>query len=208
MTDAKWVALDKGLATTFNEIRREYSKIEAMYSLSLDANCNKIRSYRSYSRMWSWSVTRVIRFIKSVNPSETLAKQQRNSNETLYSLIILQKQNATKQQRNSNETLAKHKYKEQEQETTTKSKKPTGYSEKFEIFWTAYPNKKGKYKAFGSWKKHNCENGIFETLMSSLEKQKQDTQWTKEDGKYIPHGSTWVNGRHWEDETHQGGEWE
>lgn len=115
MTKA-WVALDKQLATTFSKIRREYSEIEAMFSLSLDVNCGKQRSHRAYSRMWTWSVTRVIRFVKKVKEGETLTKQQRNTNETPYSLITLGIEDATKQQRNSNETLAKHKYKEQEQE--------------------------------------------------------------------------------------------
>jgi hypothetical protein len=74
------------------------------------------------------------------------------------------------------------------------------YSKNFEIFWKEYPNKKGKLKAFSSWKKYKCENGDFEKIMKSLGEQKKSRDWTKEDGKYIPNGATWVFGKRWEDE--------
>ena len=64
-----WVAIDKELASTFKEIEGKYSKIEAMFSLSLDVNCHKNRSLRSYARMWSWSVGKVKSFINNVTKS-------------------------------------------------------------------------------------------------------------------------------------------
>ena len=73
------------------------------------------------------------------------------------------------------------------------------YSESFETFWKEYPNKNGKYKAFLSWKKYKCGNGIFKSIMDSLEQQKKSKSWLDDDGKYIPNGSTWVHGRRWED---------
>lgn len=80
-----------------------------------------------------------------------------------------------------------------------KKEKTSDYSEKFEIFWKAYPNKQGKFKAFSSWKKYGCDNGIFDLIMTSLEAHKKSPGWLKEGGDYIPHGSTWVNGKGWED---------
>ena len=80
-----------------------------------------------------------------------------------------------------------------------KNNPPHTYSEKFETFWKSYPKKQGKFKAFASWKKYNCDNGIFDSIMASLESHKKSEGWTKENGKYIPHGLTWVNGMGWED---------
>lgn len=118
---SKWVAMNKTLAGTFSEIRREYSKIEAMYSLSLDINCGKARSLRSYSRMWSWSIGKVKRFIEAADIDGTATEQQRNSNGTDYTVILLNKQDNAEQQRNSNGTATEHKYKEQEQEQYKKT---------------------------------------------------------------------------------------
>jgi hypothetical protein len=33
-----------------------------------------------------------------------------------------------------------------------------------------------------------------------LERHKLGQQWQKDNGEYIPHASTWLNGRRWEDE--------
>ena len=85
-------------------------------------------------------------------------------------------------------------------ESKGEKKQPlTGYSDKFLTFWKAYPNKQGKFKAFASWKKYKCDNGIFNSIMESLEEHKQSDKWLKNDGQYIPHGLTWVNGKGWED---------
>lgn len=74
------------------------------------------------------------------------------------------------------------------------------YSPNFEKFWREYPRKEGKAKAFSFWKKHKCENGIFEKIMQSLERQKNSRGWQKDGGQFIPHGSTWVGNKRWEDE--------
>lgn len=87
-----------------------------------------------------------------------------------------------------------------EKSKVEKKQPSSGYSEKFELFWEKYPKKKGKSRAFTSWKKNNCENGIFETIMKSLEAHKKGKDWVKDGGQFIPHGSTWVCGRGWEDE--------
>lgn len=37
-------------------------------------------------------------------------------------------------------------------------------------------------------------------MLQALEIQKRSEQWQKAKGQYIPHASTWLNGRRWEDE--------
>ena len=74
------------------------------------------------------------------------------------------------------------------------------YSDRFLEFWGKYPNKRGKSKAYSSWKKFKCDNGIFEDVMSSLDAHKKSEDWLKDNGRYIPHGSTWVSQKRWEDD--------
>ncbi|MBU1567758.1 MAG: DUF4373 domain-containing protein [Proteobacteria bacterium] len=76
---------------------------------------------------------------------------------------------------------------------------PLVYSDRFEEFWKAYPRKKGKSKAYTYWKKYGCDNGLFNTVMDSLSQQKKSKDWIKDGGQFVPHGSTWVFNRAWED---------
>lgn len=66
----------------------------------------------------------------------------------------------------------------------------------FDAFWDAYPRKVGKKKAQIAFKKVTVELGV---LLSAIEQQKKSAQWTKDDGQFIPHPTTWLNGNGWED---------
>lgn len=76
-------------------------------------------------------------------------------------------------------------------------KTKTKHEEDFEIFWNSYPNKKGKDSAQKKWLKYKPELNI---VLTALEWQKKSADWLKENGAFIPHGSTYVNQKRWEDE--------
>lgn len=67
----------------------------------------------------------------------------------------------------------------------------------FEIFWKAYPKKKGKQDALKAFLKVKVP---LVTLLTSLEKQKRSADWQKDGGQYVPYPATWLNGARWEDE--------
>ena len=70
--------------------------------------------------------------------------------------------------------------------------------EEFEKFWSAYPRKAGnKQKAFEAFKKADVSLDI---LLAAIESQKQSAQWSKDNGQFIPHPTTWLNGKRWEDQ--------
>lgn len=70
----------------------------------------------------------------------------------------------------------------------------------FTFFWNAYPRKVGKAIAFNSWKKIKPDEKLFSLIIASLEQHKKTNQWKKSNGEFIPHPSTWLNQRRWEDE--------
>ena len=78
--------------------------------------------------------------------------------------------------------------------------------EKFEIFYKSYPRKVSKKKAGESYKRImlKCnEGGRFKlagSIMIGLEIAKKSDQWTKDDGKFSPHPTTWLNQERWTDE--------
>ena len=67
---------------------------------------------------------------------------------------------------------------------------------RFDEFWQAYPVKKGRAAAAAKWKSAKLD-AIADTIIADVKRRMvEDRQWR--DG-YIPHGSTYVNGRGWED---------
>ncbi len=73
----------------------------------------------------------------------------------------------------------------------------------FDVFWSSYPRKTAKQDAFKAFEKLHLVNGDFEKVLAALEAAKASEQWGRDDGKFIPHASTWLNGRRFEDEGHK-----
>ena len=67
----------------------------------------------------------------------------------------------------------------------------------FEKFWAAYPRKEGKQKARAAFEKVTVSLDI---LLEAIDQQKKSTQWSKDNGQFIPHPATWLNGKRWEDQ--------
>ena len=83
-------------------------------------------------------------------------------------------------------------------ESKSESKSEDNAREDFEKFWSAYPRKAGnKQKAFEAFKKAGVSLDI---LLTAIENQKQSAQWSKDNGQFIPHPTTWLNGKRWEDQ--------
>ena len=72
--------------------------------------------------------------------------------------------------------------------------------ERFVKFWDAYPKKKDKKRAIAAWRKINPSDQLLATILVALEKQRAAHDWVKENGKYIPLPTSWLNGARWEDE--------
>ena len=77
------------------------------------------------------------------------------------------------------------------------SKERETYPEAFILFWKAYPRKTGKDKALESWKK---KSPPLADCLTALEWQRNQSQWVKDSGQFIPHPTTWINQGRWNDE--------
>jgi len=84
----------------------------------------------------------------------------------------------------------------QKRKSSAKKKKDL---EDFDKFWIVYPRKAGKGGARKAFAKALSKTTA-DILISAVEKQKYQEQWTKDDGTYIPHPATWLNQECWEDE--------
>lgn len=80
----------------------------------------------------------------------------------------------------------------------SKSAEPPG----FEEFWRAYPRKTAKDAARKAWRKLAPDADLQALLAEALQRQAGWEQWRR---GVIPHASTWLNQRRWEDEGPAGG---
>lgn len=74
------------------------------------------------------------------------------------------------------------------------------YGQDFEVFWSVYPKKKAKSDALKAWSKLKPAPELLASILKAIDVQKKSPDWLKENGKFIPHPATWLNGRRWEDE--------
>ena len=71
--------------------------------------------------------------------------------------------------------------------------------ESFDAFWAAYPRKAGKGAASKAWFTLKPSAELRATIMAAIDQHKMSRDWLKEDGAYIPHPTTWLNQKRWED---------
>lgn len=73
---------------------------------------------------------------------------------------------------------------------------PAAAPSRFDEFWTAYPNKKGKTPAEKRWAKDKLDS-IADKIIAHVEMMKaQDDDWRR---GFAPHGSTYLNQARWTD---------
>lgn len=73
----------------------------------------------------------------------------------------------------------------------------------FDAFWSEYPKKVGKGAAKKAFEKAR-KKATLESLVTAVRRQKCGSQWTREDGRFIPNPATWLNQERWEDEVDGG----
>ena len=88
--------------------------------------------------------------------------------------------------------------KEKEKENKKDNKKEN--DNLFDRFWDAYPRKVAKPAARKKFESLNPDGQLVEKMIQAVEIQKKSDQWTKDDGRFIPHPATWISQRRWEDE--------
>lgn len=74
----------------------------------------------------------------------------------------------------------------------------------FANFWNPYPRKTAKVQAQKAWAKLNPSAELQAQILAALAAQCRSDQWTKDGGSFVPHASTWLNQRRWEDQLPSG----
>jgi hypothetical protein len=70
----------------------------------------------------------------------------------------------------------------------------------FDLFWQVYPKKVEKQDTKKVWRKLKPDDALLQTILTAVEAQTKSERWTRDRWAFIPHPTTWLNGRRWEDE--------
>lgn len=91
--------------------------------------------------------------------------------------------------------------KSQEKEKEKDIPLPTlpGEVSEFDRFWSEYPKKVGKIAAKKAFERARNRTTL-ESLLTAIRRQKCGSQWSRDNGQYIPNPATWLNQGRWEDE--------
>lgn len=81
-----------------------------------------------------------------------------------------------------------------------KSDKETDLENRFSLLWKMYPNKKGRPKAFTAYKKAVKSGVTDKEIQIGIENYLAEISAKGTLKDYIKHGSTWFNGKGWEDD--------
>ena len=193
MKTGNWIPIDKNIKY-FMPHGRPYTKIEALISLAMDRDNGKNGSISGYAKLWGWGRKKVRKFIYDLeNPEE----QKRNRRGTDRAHAVTLKNNNLRSQGNTKGTEEEH-LRNTTIKPNPKPKKKDSCAN-FDLFWQEYPKQKGKGYAEKAWKKINPNRETTAQILSVLGKAKKSADWIKEDGRYIPHPTTWLNGKGWED---------
>jgi len=69
----------------------------------------------------------------------------------------------------------------------------------FEEFWNLYPRKQAKQSAINAWKRVALQD--HPKIMANVSmRMRQDPQWIKDGGAFIPHPASYLNRQRWNDE--------
>lgn len=73
-------------------------------------------------------------------------------------------------------------------------------AEPFAEFWRLYPRKVSKAEAEKAYRKLKPDIALQAALLAAVATQSRSHDWSKDEGRFIPHASTWLNQRRWEDQ--------
>lgn len=96
-------------------------------------------------------------------------------------------------------TQEKEKDKDKEEEKDKDKDNKDYMVVRFEDFWKVYPNKVKKGAAKTAWRAGKLD-GIADRIIDDVNKR-CDTEWTGDGAQFVPHPTTYLHQRRWEDET-------
>ena len=179
------------------------SKVRRVLNLFQSMNMIELENVRVSTRL---KVLKFSEYAIERHADETQTKRRRNADETQATPNKNEKNERMKECKNieSKDSCAPVECTDliQASKSIQKQSQKKQVDTAFEIFWAAYPKKKGKKQAIRAWEKIKPSPTIAEAekLAQIVSMQARTPQWTKDGGEFIPLPATWLNGERWNDE--------
>ena len=155
---------------------------------------------KPYVQMTTWDKHQSVRAIKSKYPSP----DDGTITEVASDCKQLQADESNCKQAQANVPVFDNSIRESNTNTKTKTRvRPREEDPRFTQFWAAYPRHTAKAEALKAFKKIDPDDELLLKMLSAIQQQRNSSQWTRDNGQYIPHPATWLNQRRWEDEPMQ-----
>jgi hypothetical protein len=139
-----------------------------------------------------WSERTIFSILKGLREAGILVAEKRSKspwNQTLYYRL-----NYKIFEQNISQGLQDRERKSCDNTVNTETTRE--YSEYFKKFWKYYPKKTAKEQAWKAFKKLKMDAAFLSTLISAINEQGLPNR----DIQFVPHASTWLNNKRWEDE--------
>lgn len=162
-------------------------------------------SMLTMAKRWKWSRGKVIRFLKDLE-NEQMIVQHTGHLTTLLTVCNYEKYQAFDTADGTTDSTADGTAGSttggtQHNKVNKGKKEKNNYTDDFEKFWTAYPRKEKKAEAVKVFAKIAPDQELLDRMISDVQARARTEDWTKDGGKFIPHPTTYLNQRRWEDET-------
>ncbi len=72
--------------------------------------------------------------------------------------------------------------------------------ERFDRFWAVYPRKVQKARAREVWRRIDPDDALTDRICAAVQQARRSPQWNKQNGRYIPYPTTYLNAESWTDE--------
>jgi len=207
----------------FYREKRVFSKYEAWIDILMESQhsyepqkvmlgmkilyCNygeSLKSMKTWGRRWGWGKTKVKRFLDLLQRMNQIVY----ANETITTRIKVINYESYDPKRNAYETETERIENASRTQGGTDKNDNNGknennnniYDESFKHFWESYPKKVNKQSALKAWKKLKPDVKLIEIIILDIKNKKDSEDWTKDNGQFCPHPSSYLNGKRWEDE--------
>jgi len=143
------------------------------------------------------SIRTILAFLKT-SQNLTIKTTNKFSVISIVNWDIYQQTETTNDNQNDKPLTSNRQATDNKQEV--KNKRIKEYTSDFLQFYDAYPKHIGREPAWKAWQKLNGSRPNLSTLITKINEMKKSEDWTKDNGKFIPHPATWLNQKRWEDE--------
>lgn len=165
------------------------------------------RTISFLSNRWGWNPKKTRAFLKTLE-NEKMVHTEGLTNGTLITIENYTKWNDEGQTEVQAEghsrgepgvSLGSQKKKNKKNKKNINNISSNKLSDEFDELWEIYPRKEGKKKAKDAYIRARKNGTSFEEVMNGIRSYQNHIEQTGMDRKYIKMGSTYFNGRCWED---------